>query len=156
VKLGIYGPGRAGKDEVAHHLVDAHGFRYYGPTSFVIASELARRTGRPFDELYGSRHADRETWATVGDELRRDDPAFLARKVLERGDLVVGVRRRIEARAIRGLLDAVWWIERPGIPDDPTLDFGPEECDLVLRNDGALGDLHTRIDSLIRDRTRKP
>jgi hypothetical protein len=150
-RIGIMGPGRSGKDEAASWLVDHLGFRYNGSTSVVISREVARREGTTFEEAHARRHERRDEWRALGDEMRQNDPAVLVRQLLPGTDLIVGVRARVEMEAVRaeGMLDVVFWIDRPGIPEDPTQEFGPELCDAVVPNHWGLPEYHARLAALV-------
>lgn len=153
MKLAIVGPATAGKDSAALWLAGRTPLRFGRSTSDLIIPEAARRLGLPEAEVRARKAELRAYLAAVGDDLRRDDPAALARATLDGADLCVGVRRRAELHAARdaGLFDLVLWVERPGLPPDPTLEFGPEEADLIVRNDGpTLDALHARLDRLAR------
>lgn len=159
MRLAIVGPGRCGKDEMAAWLAANTRLRYSGTTSTVISKEYARRHGMTFDEAHAVRHARRDEWRALGDDMRRHDPAFLARTQLQTGDLAVGIRAAVEIEAVirEGLVDLVAWIDRPFIANDdnrchaepdPTLEFGDEVADITIRNDGSLSRYHRRIRNL--------
>jgi hypothetical protein len=134
--LGIMGPGRAGKDEAAEWLAANTTLTYAGTTSVAISREVARREGISFAESHAQRHARRAYWRSLGDEMRKDNPSALAEEMLQDSTLLVGVRARVEMQAVieKKLCDLVVWVDRPGIPVDPTLEFGPELCDLTIHN----------------------
>lgn len=90
-------------------------------------------------------------WFDVGNELRRDDPAYLVRECLRDAEIVVGLRNADEVEAARaeGLIDLFIWVVRY-VPPDPTMTFGPELCDVMLPNTGTLDRLHERLEALAR------
>lgn len=147
MKLAIIGPGRCGKDTAAEFFADRTLLRYWGSCSQVILPEAAKRLGVSEEQAWAERHEKREFWRALGDEMRKDDPAALARVTLERGDLCVGVRSHVEMRAVidQGLVDLVVWIHRPGIPNDPTLEFGRGLADVFVENDGTLADFRRKL-----------
>ncbi len=147
MRLAIVGPGRSGKDEVAAWFARNTRLRYGGSTSEVIAPHAAKALGLSVAEAFARRHEDRDLWHRLGIELRKHDHAALARAVLKRGDLVVGVRDRVEMETVLAerLVDLAVWIDRPGIPDDPTLEYGPELCDVTIQNHWGLTELHGRL-----------
>ena len=146
LKIAIVGPGRSGKDETALWLGKHTRLSYWDATSRVIAPVAAARLGISEAEAWATRHDHRELWADLGDEMRRDDPAALARVTLAKGDICVGIRRRTEFRAARdaGLFGLSIWLARD-VPTDPTLDYSASECDLILPNYGTIAELHGRL-----------
>lgn len=150
LKVAIAGHGRHGKDTVADRLAATTRLRYWGSCSRVILPHAARRLGLPEAEAWRTRHECREVWRALGDELRAHDPGFLARTVLKRGDVVCGVRSRPEMEAVlrEGMVDVAVWVDRKGFPPDPTQEFGPELCHVVLQNHWGLAELHARVDAL--------
>jgi hypothetical protein len=122
--LGIMGPGRSGKDEAAEWLAANTTLTYAGTTSVAISREVARRERIGFAEAHAQRHERRGYWRALGDEMRAHNASALAEEMLKDSTLLVGVRARIEMQAIieKRLCDLVIWVDRPGIPHDPTLD----------------------------------
>ena len=146
VTLGIMGPSRAGKDDAAAWLVEHTTLTYAGSTSIAISREVARREGISFEEAHEQRHRRKVYWRALGDEMRKNNPAALAEEMLKGSTLLVGVRARIEMQAVNqiGLCDLVVWVDRPGIPHDPTLEFGPELCDITIHNWWSLDEYFAR------------
>lgn len=148
MKLGIFGPGRSGKDEAAEWFVRECNLTYHGTTSVIISREIARREGNSFSLTHSERHSRREEWRTLGDEMRKDDPAALARAILKKdGELLVGVRAGVELHQVikERLTDINIWIDRPAAPFDPTMGFGPDSCDIIIPNWWGLKEYHTRL-----------
>ena len=58
-----------------------------------------------------------------------------------------GVRDKIEVLAARneGLVDLIVWIENKNVPADPTLKFGPEDCDIIIQNSGSLDSFYDKL-----------
>lgn len=136
-KIAILGYGRAGKDTAADFLDDHTPLRYGGSTSEYLCPYVAARLGFSEEEAFRRRHESdemRTLWYDIGNELRKDDPLFLVRKVLAGGDMVVGLRDGEEvARLPEVGVDLRIWVHRDVKPD-PTCKFGPEDCDVVLYN----------------------
>jgi hypothetical protein len=148
--LGIMGPGRAGKDEAAEWLVEHTTLTYGGTTSIAISREVARREGISFLEAHAQRHDRRAYWRALGDEMRAHNPSALAEEMLKDSTLLVGVRARIEMQSVieKRLCDLIIWVDRPGIPHDPTLEFGPELCDFTINNWWDVKEYHRRWQNL--------
>lgn len=146
------GPGRSGKDTASDYIQAHTSLRYSGTTSTIISRRIAEERGVTFEEAHAVRHAERDLWRAKGDEMRAHDPAALARVVLREGDILTGVRARCEMQAVRdeGLVDLVLWIDRPGIPEDPTQEFGPELCDAIVPNWWGIPEFHGRLERLLR------
>jgi hypothetical protein len=147
--IAICGPGRCGKDTVAAWFRDHRRMAYAKATSEVIVPHAARKIGLSDSEMFARRHEFRPLMFDTGVELRRDDPAYLAREVLKTGDLVVGVRDRVEMEAVRRekLVDLAIWIDRD-VPPDPTMGYGPELCDIIVPNRWGLPELYGRLETL--------
>jgi hypothetical protein len=146
LKIAIVGHGRAGKDEAAAYFHEHTRCRYALSTSEVIAPVAAARLGLPVAEAFARRHEDRATWRAIGDEMRANDPAALARETLRHGDICVGIRAIVEIEAVRreGLVGLIIWIDRD-VPPDPTLEFGSEQADIVIENRWDLPAFHARL-----------
>lgn len=147
LRLGIMGPSNSGKDHAAEWLVANTCLLYQGTTSVVISRRIAEEEGISFGEAHAQRHARKAHWRAKGDELRRDDPAALARVVVVGPNLIVGIRARCEILAVRRerMLDVIYWVDRPGQEADVTLEFGPEECHAVIQNHWGVAEYDERL-----------
>lgn len=134
------GPSGSGKDVACRTYATATGLTNAGTASKYLAPYVAALGITP-EEAYRLRHVNTADQIRIGHEVRKDDPAILVRQMLAVGPVGGGLRAKDEIRAARaeGLFDLAVWIERiGGMPVvDTTLEFGPEECDLVLHNDGT-------------------
>jgi hypothetical protein len=108
---------------------------------------MARVLGVHPCQAWEERRKNRELWKQELDFIRTTDQCFLARLVVESGDIAAGLRdiKEIQAVKAEGLFDRIIWIDRPGIPVDPTVTYGPEDCDEVLLNDGTLEQYHAKL-----------
>jgi hypothetical protein len=90
-------------------------------------------------------------WREELDKLRERDPALLVKMVLRESDIVCGIRAKIEFEAAKalGLIDLSIWVDRD-VPVDPTLSFGVDDCDMVLRNHSTVEDLYLKLEHLAR------
>lgn len=102
------------------------------------------------ENWYGMRSAHRRFWAEWIDCYNQGKAQLYLDAVLDGNHILTGLRKVREFHAFQqtGIPDVAIWIERPGIPRDPTQEYGPELCDLVLRNDSDLVRLHTRIERI--------
>lgn len=139
-QIAIVGYGRHGKDEAALTLHGKGPFKVFGSTSWAALPEMAEALNVPAQIAWENRHLNREFWKSHCDYLRRNDPCYLIRKVLAGGNIVSGIRDRVELEAAlsEGLFDAVLWIDRPGFPADPTVTFDKSLATDVIVNDGTL------------------
>ena len=147
MKILFCGYGRAGKDEAAAYLAKITGLRYAGSFSWAALPYVAARLGLHPQVAWETRHQHRAAWYNYCNDLRASDPTILARMVIAQGDIAAGLRDKVELDAIKAerLFDKIIWVERPGIPADPTVTFSPRDCDALLANDGTLEEFHQEI-----------
>jgi len=155
LKLGISAPGRSGKDAVAEMLRDCSVLRYTAGTSYWARHLVFKKFRGIYDypdaeACWLDRHSHREEWAAVIGHHNARDPIQLYRDCLAEQDILTGVRWRREMLACREakLVDLWLWVERPGIPADPTQEFTAGECDLTIVNDGTLEDLRKKVERI--------
>jgi len=145
------GHGRHGKDTACSALAAATGWVNAGTTSLYLANHVAQRALRPAAEVYATRHQNRDLWRRIGDEIRQRDPALLVKEALRVGPITGGCRGLPEVRAVRAesLVDLIVWVDASKrLPPDPTMEFGPEEADIVVQNDGTEAELIRKIQRL--------
>jgi len=150
-KIAICGPGRCGKDTAARWFASHTLLRFGRSTSEVIAPHVAARLSLPLEVVFSHRHDNRQFWFDVGNELQRTDPAYLVRETLKDAEISIGMRNRSEILAVRdaGIVDLIVWIDRD-VPADPTMEFGPEMCDVIVLNRGTIEEFYQRLESLAR------
>jgi len=146
-KILFCGYGRAGKDEAAIYLGFITKLRYAGSFSWAGLPHMARVLDKHPCQAWEERHRDRQFWKDELDKLRLTDQCYLARLVVRSGDIGAGLRDIKEINAVKAekLFDRIVWIDRPGNAVDPTVTFGPEDCDEVIVNDGTLDQYHTTL-----------
>ena len=149
--LVLCGPHGCGKDEAARIIGRLSGLRYGGSLSWVGLPVVASALGITEQEAWDTRHRRHADWTRILDSYRLNDQTRLARDALARGHMIIGCRSVLELRAVREarLAQAAVWINRPGVPPDPTMTYGPEECDTVLENDGGLPLLEANVKDLL-------
>lgn len=154
MKVLFVGHGRCGKDVACETLAAATGWVNAGTTSKYLAEYVATALHRSHEveTVYAERHDNRDLWRRLGDEMRQTDQALLVRKAFAAGDISGGCRGLPEIREVQrvGLADVVIWVHRPGNPIDPTMEFGPEEADIILLNEGSLEKYKKRVQRLGR------
>ncbi len=139
----IVGHGGCGKDTVAEMLSSKSGIPYLGSTSWHMKRHVARAFGTCDMLAWETRRDNRVAWRAAIDQYRAGDPARILREMYAEsgGGIVTGVRPVVELEAARRYLHLVVWVDRPGIPDDPTCEIRAHHCDTVIRNVGSLEDL---------------
>lgn len=146
-RIALCGMGRAGKDTAGEYLGRITELRYVGSLSQILCPLIAEEQGVTPEEAWANRHAQRVFWYEWANEYRKHDPARLIKESLSKGEIVVGVRDRRELFAARdeGLLDQVVWIERPGVPVDPTVTYTQADCDVTIYNTSDLAALYAKL-----------
>lgn len=166
--IAFVGHGRAGKDESALAVARLTDLQHGGSVSAAVLPLVAYAQRIPETQAWESRHERREFWREFCDALRWDDPTLLARMALGRGDMLTGIRARAELWSAWGeqLIDAVIWVERLEIDDDPTLAYdlhylmrhlpklgsdarNPRRGLAMITNDGPLESLERTLEYLI-------
>jgi hypothetical protein len=143
-RILIVGWGRAGKDCAAEYLGKISTIPYAGSTSWAAKGLVAAVLGLHPQVAWETRHQRRMEWKQICDDLRFHDPCRLIRLALWDHPLghgiVAGCRDKIELDASRRhqVFDRILWIDRLNTPKDPTVTFGPEDCDEIIYNNGTL------------------
>lgn len=159
----LVGHGRSGKDEAGEWFSRETVLKFSGSASKYLLPFVAAKLGIPEDEAYASRHAMRETWYRIGNQLREQDQLILVNQALQHGDVVAGIRSKRELADVvaQQLVSHVIWIERADTPLDPTLDFTLQDClnylsrarnamQLhVVLNNADLPTFHTRLRQMV-------
>jgi hypothetical protein len=150
--VAFLGMGRAGKDTSAEYFCLKTGLRYAGSASSMVLPIIADSIGVPPTQAWEERHQNRKFWIEWCHAFRHDDPTLLVKMSLGAGDVVVGVRGKIELHFVQQqkLIDYTVWVDNPRVPTDPTVEFGMADCDFSIPNHGAVTDLYRRIDVLVR------
>lgn len=142
----LCGMGRSGKDTGCEILASLTGLRNAGTCSVYLCDYVAAALGQSKEQAYAERHLKREIWRALGDEMRRDDPAIIIRTMLQHGEIGGGPRGLAEVEAARaeGLGDLWVWVDRD-VPVDPTVEYGPGHCDIVIENKGTLDEYAAKL-----------
>jgi hypothetical protein len=146
-KILFVGFGRSGKDEAGMFLAEHCGLRYGGSTSWAALPLMAEFLKVHPMVAWENRHKNRELWKAQCDVFRAEDPCRLIRLALVQGDVITGVRGLPEIQAARraNLFDHIIWVANPRVPVDPTVDFGLDECNGVVVNEGTLEEYHRKL-----------
>jgi cytidylate kinase len=148
----VVGHSGAGKDTACRYLAEVTKLRFAGTTSVYLARYVAARLGVSVDQAYRSRHANRNLWHRVGNEVRRRDPGMLLRESLEHAEITGGVRgiEEIEVSRRERLVDLIVWIDNDRVAKGSTLTFSQEDCDVVVPNHGSMEEFHRSLLRLAR------
>ncbi len=150
--VAFLGMGRAGKDTSAEYFCHKTGLTYAGSASSMVLPIIADSIGVDLDTAWAERHNNRQFWIEWCHAFRHDDPALLVKMCLGSGDVVVGVRGKLELHEVQQqrLIDYSFWVDNPRVPVDPTVEFSVADCDFSIPNYGGVTDLYRRIDVLVR------
>ena len=157
--LGIGGMGRAGKDTAAEFLCACTKMIYPGSASQMILPLLTNMVyddnrdvleeSRPSIEqkVFDDRHSHREFWIAACHALRGNDYGLLVRMCLGAGDIAVGIRGRLELETVLRdqIITTAMWIDNPRVPHDITVEYGPEDCDVMIPNYGSVLELYAKL-----------
>lgn len=163
MKLLIMGHGRHGKDTVATMIANRTGLTW-GSSSMVALHKAVwpvlknetiyegeyPRYDSP-EECFADRHNRRAEWHKLIQEYNTPDKAKLAREVLERYDMYVGMRCQQEFYASRDLFDLVIWVDASLRHEDESSDSCTVDwrmADIVINNNRSIDDLRRTITKL--------
>lgn len=149
--VSFSGPGRAGKDTAAEFFCHYVGITYPGSVSKIVLPFIAAMTGDTEQNAWTTRHERRLFWIEACNSLRFDDYTLLLRMTLGAGDVAVGCRGRLEFyHAVRDrIFDTTVWVDNPRVSADPTIEYGPSDCDFMIPNYGSYVELYARIERIV-------
>jgi hypothetical protein len=141
LRLAICGPGRCGKDSASNWLRANTTLEYYQSTSEaaadVVYGALKDKHGYSNkQECWDDRLNHRVEWADTIWAYNQPDGLRLYRDMLDRNDILNGIRRTRELKACinAGLVTLTIWINRPNTTESVSNEITPEDCDMVLQN----------------------
>ncbi len=161
LKLYVIGWGRHGKDTVGEYLCARLGLKNTSSSLFMVGKCVRKYLeGRGIHygsdkECYNDRHNWRTEWKTAIKEYnkRKGDLATLTRELFEEYDIYQGIRSREEFMEARyqGLGDLAIWVDasRRVRLHDPTCTIMPEDCDIIIDNNGSEKALLSKLDALV-------
>lgn len=149
--FGICGHGRAGKDTAGTYICAMTPIVNPGSASKVVLPIIAHSLRIPGAQAYAERHQHREFWIAWCHAFRTPEYDLLVRMCLGYGDIAIGIRGELELRDVlrKGIIDCAIWIENARVPPDITVEYGPEDCDLVLINNGSRREFYNRLDRFL-------
>jgi hypothetical protein len=142
--IALLGPSGSGKDFGAIWLTNHFACGYDRALSMILCRFLADELDLDIDEIVSQRHTYRMFLYSFANALRAKEPAMLVRlatKPTEYSHLVVGIRARPELMAALqdGYVSCAIWVDNPTVGEDPTIEYGPDACHLVIKNDPRQG-----------------
>lgn len=150
--IGFCGHGRAGKDTAAEFLCGHTPAVYPGSASSMVLPVVATALGISPEQAWAERHQNRQFWIEFCHAFRDRDYSLLVRMCLGAGDVAVGIRGRLELEhaVAEGVLGMTLWIDNNRVQPDPTVEYGPEDCDFVIPNHGSRMELYARMRKFIK------
>jgi len=153
-KLLVIGHARHGKDTVAQILKDGWDLNFCSSSlaaaEKVIMPKLMKDSfGNPYnsvEDCFADRINHRATWKNLITEYNTPDKTRLAREIMTKNDIYVGMRCNIELGECRvcGLFDAIIWVDasyrkepEPVSSNTITID----SADYIIDNNGSISDL---------------
>ncbi len=145
--VAFCGWGRCGKDTAGEFLGTVTPLKYSGSLSWTMIGIMADRLKVCPQVAWERRHENRKIWYDTCNEFRAHDPARIIRNSLNNGEIVCGIRDKLELRTAiqEGLLTHVVWIDRDGIPRDTTVTYESGDCNHILGNHGTIEDFQQTL-----------
>jgi dephospho-CoA kinase len=159
LRLCIIGHGGHGKDQLAEIISELCGLKYC--SSSWLAAELfifdalrATYGYKTIEECFADRLNHRAEWHDLISEYNADDKAKLAKKLLERADIYVGMRCDMELDACdeQGLFDSVIWVDASERVPPESIDsckVTKNDADLIIDNNKGIEELRANAETLI-------
>lgn len=157
MKLLIVGHARHGKDSVAAFLYQEFGLTSLASseaasTLFVFDSLKEKYGYSTVDECFEDRVNHRSEWYDLIFEYNAGDRAKLAKEVVRRADVYVGMRSQEELDACleQGVFDAILGVIDRRRPQESSESMNIDiwkHVDVMIENDGTLEELREKVKS---------
>lgn len=165
MKLLIIGHGRHGKDTVAANISQHFGMTFMSSSQaaadIFIYDALKDKYGYETPEqCYADRANHRKEWHDLICEYNKKDKARLAKEILKKDDIYVGMRsdEELEECLNQSLFHWVIGVYDPRKPHEPSDSFDIdlwEKADFIIPNAGSLWDLRVKVFRIIGDLVKK-
>ncbi len=156
MKLLIIGNGRHGKDTVAEIMKEQYNLPFLSSSLFAaenIIYPVLKSRYNSIQECFEDRIHHRKEWYDLICDFNSEDPAKLARCILEQYDMYVGMRSSRELQSVRtlGLVDFIIWVDasqRLPLEDVASCTVLSTDADFIIDNNGTMEQLYTNISTL--------
>lgn len=155
MKLLIIGHGRHGKDTVAAMLKEEFGLTHLASSeassTIFVFDVLKEKYGySTVEECFNDRANHRAEWYDLICDYNKFDQARLAKEIVSRANIYVGMRSSIELDECvkQGVFDVILGVIDPRKPhEDPgSMSIDVEKySDVIIINDGTLEDLKSKV-----------
>jgi len=159
MKLLIIGHGRHGKDTIAAMITNHIGLTKTNSSQYAcdtfIYEELKGKYGyKNSEECFKDRYNHRKEWYNLIADYCKEDPSRLAKSILEKVDMYIGMRAKdqIEDALSLKLFDYIVGVYDPRKPlEGDSFGFNLfDYADFVIPNSGTLEDLEKRVLKVIK------
>ena len=155
MKLLIIGHGRHGKDTVAAMLNEEFGLTHLASSeassTIFVFDVLREKYGyTTVDECFNDRANHRAEWYDLICDYNKNDQARLAKEIVSRANIYVGMRSSIELDECikQGVFDVIIGVIDPRKPfeDLASMSIDVEKySNVLILNDGTLEELRTKV-----------
>lgn len=154
-KLCIIGHARHSKDTFAQILYEEFGYTFESSSQsaaniFLYDLLKDKYNYSTPEECFEDRVNHREEWYNAICEYNKDDRARLAKGILERSDIYVGMRNReeIEECLKQGIFDLIIWVdasERLPLEDASSFNIDKSCADIIIENNNTLEEYREKV-----------
>lgn len=155
----ILGSGRHGKDTVAEILRDYLGFKFESSSKaaydiFIYDYFKGKYGYESLEEAYNDRHSHREELFKLISEYNTPDKTTLARGILKRTGMYVGMRckEEVEACITDGIFDLIIWVDASErveyVEGSDSMTIDKSYADVIIDNNGTKADLINKVCNL--------
>lgn len=159
MKIMVCGYARHGKDQFCEYM----GIPFNSSSRVALDKVIWDAIGHGFadkDECYELRVNHRSTWYNLIKAYNTPDLTRLCRDIFEENDIYCGIRDREEFLAAKQqrLFDLSIWVDASGrVPpeDSSSCTLTPDDCDIVITNNGSLYDLEMKARRIAQTLTQQ-
>lgn len=159
-KLCVIGSGRHGKDSFAEIMRDEFGYTFnsssQAASEIFIYEELKEKYEyKSAEECYEDRINRRAEWYNMICEYNKFDKARLAREIMSKNNMYVGMRDSEEIKECKRikLFDLVIWIDASNrLPKESKGSFNitKSDADIIIENNGTYQDFKDKVIKLAK------